>query len=1784
MEAAIGAHAIFEQLHFGSHPGSPIHEDDDVEHSPSNSSSSGATADTSSSPASSADHQHHFGHAQFGDHWPRVAGVDADEDESSLGANAFISTAAATHQHHHQHHQLADSMHSLDDMRLTGDFWSTAPSTTAPSPAATATYANSNDKHQTERQQHVGMDLDTNTGGPSSMGSPEPTFSFAQHFAPITDAAMPPMSFEMSQPVDLHAVNAGISPHLTSSRQPTPPHHFDEQQQQQYQDSLTAAAPSEHIDQDTVHEQRPAMPERRSTRDRSRVTSRNQSRDTSLSRSNSTTALSSATTRASGPKGTKSSKTTSTPHLSSADLLQATIIGASTNLVTKDAVIVSKTLTKCSQPDRTTVVKPGSGLELMVLGVPRFGAKSRVETQIKITLALVKPRSSPKKGAHEQQQHLVDGGYEQFLTFDGSLDPQVNDYYERVGSWSHLRLPGIQALKKRVKKQSKPDPTPEETLLLDVAVVRASEDEEQIFICDGCQQRERKRAQRKKDTSAAKAQDDQNNCSSAGQQKESLPTLTPEQERRKVVVFNCSEFVELTGGEIVLPTRITCYCRHHKEKKGFMVQFTVRNYLGQVVASGTTPPIMITDDHKTKDARPLQIVQQDDDTQIVAPVVAASKTKKAKSSKAKKAKAAASSSSSSAAAATQRSKRSVSGRSPAEEGELDEQSTSISPVSGTSTPASSSRVSAATASKKPKPYDADARPRKQRASGAHRSPGFAMTPLVGMSPATRTVDLASLPGSHAPSPSAAAATAAAEMNAQYLQAQHASAQYADQSTALGLGGMTDTVMTDMASQMMARQSISTEHSTVTSPGPGGFDWRSNGSSPPLSPRSSVGTSISTANEFQSMLDAFNSPAVPVTNLPNMIGPMSVNMGGAPSMSSAAAAQAAVLSTLDWSSGAGLQHLQHHQLQQQPIQRPQPRISRLIPGEGPTHGGIEVTVLGEHFVPDLVCMFGDSPAVPTHYWSSTTLVCVLPPSANPGPVVVGIKGVRLSIDTGTEGLQLFTYRDDSDRGLLELALQVVGLKMTGKLEDASAVAMRIVGNNGQGSSNGSAQSTRSSQSPGAPIMTYRDTASLMQHLHMAASSVQTTPTTSRPSSRTHSRRSSLSSLSGASSDVAPPPLPYTSADGETRNFESVVIKFLSLLDLDASQIPGAAPSLPSSSPPISHANAQRHNLLHLATVLGFHRLAQFLIARGIEVDAADRNGFTPLHFAALYGRVAITRLLLEAGADLDRRNLAGRSAEAIARMRDDVDVEDVLIRARQRRQALMPISIATPLSRPFTSLTGQRSAYDSRRRLSHASHRFSPVSVSTELDSDTVSNEFDDSDRYDSQDDVDSDEVPDSHEDDDGSSSSSSSEWDAESEEELVSSGGEDDVRVGALSLSESEEVDESLSEEASESDSSEEDDDSEKEEDSDSEGEHDNVALEESAADRRLSRNASMVSLHYLLTAEEAEQQEQKRTSTQTPAWATGDSKDRADTAKRDLLAGWPFARPQLKKRHSSQSKASVNNVPDVKQLATGGVTMNAWEKAARFAIPIPIQMPELATFQVMASNVVPAALTKSWRGISTSSSSTKETAELVAVGEGEGHSNSTGTDSDTTVRPSLLRNRTDSVGTSSTDDGSDRSPTTRAWRNLYGAGPWLRNHALPPSSPPPMYSPTDHLSGVSIADEKTMPPWSESSTFDAPVQTDEHQQQKPSARSGQQQHRAGTSLTSAQQSFGTAKPRRSHRSSDDRAIKVAHGLHNDRMLWLFWIPVLLVALSTATYANWDLMRSALESVTQHPALAKLIK
>jgi len=129
----------------------------------------------------------------------------------------------------------------------------------------------------------------------------------------------------------------------------------------------------------------------------------------------------------------------------------------------------------------------------------------------------------------------------------------------------------------------------------------------------------------------------------------------------------------------------------------------------------------------------------------------------------------------------------------------------------------------------------------------------------------------------------------------------------------------------------------------------------------------------------------------------------------------------------------------------------PTIHKLIPSEGPRAGGIEVTCLGSGFCQGLEVMFGDSQATTTTYWGDASLVCLLPPAAHAGSVPVTFKHQRVQqmhMQQYPSGLvpkqQIqFKYLDDDEQQLLKLALNIVGHKMTGRMEDAGDIARRIV---------------------------------------------------------------------------------------------------------------------------------------------------------------------------------------------------------------------------------------------------------------------------------------------------------------------------------------------------------------------------------------------------------------------------------------------------------------------------------------------------------------------------------------------------------------------------------------------------------------------------------------------------------------------------------------------------------------------------------------------------------------------
>lgn len=122
---------------------------------------------------------------------------------------------------------------------------------------------------------------------------------------------------------------------------------------------------------------------------------------------------------------------------------------------------------------------------------------------------------------------------------------------------------------------------------------------------------------------------------------------------------------------------------------------------------------------------------------------------------------------------------------------------------------------------------------------------------------------------------------------------------------------------------------------------------------------------------------------------------------------------------------------------------EPHVLKVVPAEGPMHGGIEITVLGEGLTPESVILFGALPSTLINFISSSTVVVRLPPSHVAGIVPVLVSGTGSSRLANPDELVIFNYKNDLDRAMMELALQLIGMKMTGRVDDARDIALRII---------------------------------------------------------------------------------------------------------------------------------------------------------------------------------------------------------------------------------------------------------------------------------------------------------------------------------------------------------------------------------------------------------------------------------------------------------------------------------------------------------------------------------------------------------------------------------------------------------------------------------------------------------------------------------------------------------------------------------------------------------------------
>ncbi|KAI0746062.1 hypothetical protein C8Q76DRAFT_852580 [Earliella scabrosa] len=701
-----------------------------------------------------------------------------------------------------------------------------------------------------------------------------------------------------------------------------------------------------------------------------------------------------------------------------------------------------------------------SNLPIMFPSLPESGTKSRVETQIRLTVDLAHASSS-------------------------SGEPFK---YDKVGSWKYLRLPKGTTTKKRTRKEGKVDAPPEETLYLTAEITCATPPHTRVSVCSSCQTREAKRVARKIAARVRPARSD----SDSQEEPRIIPGKGRHEDTSNILQFNCPEVQDFSSGSVILPLRITCYCRHHREKVGFNLHFTMLDHTGRLVGTGTTRPIMITDDHKSTGVNAHKTTtefgsQLDWTVAGTEPLESAPKRKKA-------------------ATGVERTK------------------------------------------KRAKPYDTNSRVSKlhrQSSSGSLQSPSE-MTSAF----ATR----ASSPLHNAMPPSLQIVTSAASPTPSF---------YSENATPSSAVGSND-VLDSAASTAVASPLLSAFDSN-----PSIADF--------ISSNFNVDVAMPDCSDMESPVmsyqDAASPPFVHQPQPHAHSQPLPIPQTMAEPMNLAVPIPAPPPMQMPYM-------LFKHD-PPPPMTLPPPRIHRLIPSSGPTFGGIEVTILGANFHPtmQLNCMFGGTPSTSTQRWSDNTLVCILPPSVVAGQVPVWFEGLPKE-DDGTPPC-LFTYMDETDRALMELALQVVGLKMTGKIEDARNIAMRIVGNTGGPEPDGTMQTGGS----GGAMQ-------LSSHLLLGRG-------------------------------------------GDSGDFEKLLLDFLTVLD-----IPMAASSPARSF--IDRPTASGQTLLHLAALAKFPTLLKFLLSRNIDIDARDQNGCTALFLAALTSSTECARALVDAGAALDVVNAAGKT--------------------------------------------------------------------------------------------------------------------------------------------------------------------------------------------------------------------------------------------------------------------------------------------------------------------------------------------------------------------------------------------------------------------------------------------------------------------------------------------------------------------------------------------------------------
>ncbi|WRT65724.1 uncharacterized protein IL334_002672 [Kwoniella shivajii] len=925
-------------------------------------------------------------------------------------------------------------------------------------------------------------------------------------------------------------------------------------------------------------------------------------------------------------------------------------------------------------PSLNELTAEPNSTQLLLQGDPIFSDKSRVETAIRVIIDLLRfcPIPSPLPPIHPSLHPLIP------RDTNGNFCMSL----ERITTLQGLKLQAGTTTKASSKKQLQAGPISREHLAyIETAVYMSGDSGKRVYVCKRCRNREAKRRASKEVTRKRQTNSDSDTSSSRPKMRHSIappsqdfitgenpdqydthrngqiveePPWDPEHRdwRHEIVLFNSPPEVKMEDGSCNwLPFRVVCYGKCHGEKVGFKIKFTLRTWDGRIIATSTTKPIRITDDHKTEPKTKTKI-DGFTSAQAQPAVPRARKGRQSTASSRRQSPAPSESESvqsfSEAGAVLQKQTPSVRGAKPYER--PPSQSPAITTVPMDSFGANDFQRHNSTASIQSIPQQdvilQQPAPQQQPhmdftlqqqltntvSPGILRGPQFPHNHM-NLVNGHQANGQASINSSNLTSPSSSQmmsftghdnmlfANSLQSPNS-FMSSLSNNGQQSQsmQNSMLFNHDNTDVEMSSAMTGGLDDIFTASSHTSISSMSDGGSVYstyaedRSSGmfsdsGIPPTSTNDLDQFLDYTGGDHQDVFNPFQQPDPAMFNT-DLSPPPGTNI---PPLPFDALHLSPSANRNDLSPAARAEQDQSLTNMLAVIGQfmppvPQAQITDVIPGEGPTAGGKTIAIAGENFSPGMVVLFGQRPAH-TQLVNNSFVKCILPPSSLPGPVEVSIQG---AIKLSGQATQIFTYTE-MDKDLMRLALEIQK-KFSGSSSDP---AYRIA----HGVVNRSATNSEWSE-----------------------------------------RSSSNSPMSGPSpNDSAEPNEDDDHSDStngsksSSGNLQSTVISFLASLDENA---PGSL----RASGAINHRNDAQQTLLHIATVMGFHRLVRRLIVVGAHLDLQDTNGFTPLAFAALCGRHTCARVLVEAGASYDRPTSYGEMPLDLAKLADHEKVEALLLSA------------------------------------------------------------------------------------------------------------------------------------------------------------------------------------------------------------------------------------------------------------------------------------------------------------------------------------------------------------------------------------------------------------------------------------------------------------------------------------------------------------------------------------------